>query len=125
MFMTVRSLYQDRHTIDAKTSVLNFRSAETYFTSGKFRYFTCYIFQFQDQCIKIRMLSTPDFHIRQTLFIQLQEMAQSLRFDRIFTLQNRLTGFIFQSVSKGSHGSRRSFNGSFQTENTFFILLFV
>ena len=47
--MTVRSLYQDRHTIDAKTSVLNFRSAETYFTSGKFRYFTCYIFQFQDQ----------------------------------------------------------------------------
>ena len=64
VFVTVSSFHQYRNTVDAKTSVLNFRSTEADFTTGQFGDLALFIFQFEYQCVKMRMLCAPSLYIR-------------------------------------------------------------
>ena len=125
MFVTVRSFHQHRNTIDAETSVLDFRSTETNLASGQFSHLSLCVFQFEHQSIKIRILRVPRFYFRNLLLIESDEVAQSTGFDPDSILQHSFSRSIFQCICNGAGCGRRSFYRHFQIENTLFVFLFI
>ena len=121
MLMTVYPFHQYRHTIDTETTVLYFRSTETDFRPGHLSHFSISVFQFQYQCIQVRMFCTPFFNIRNTFLIKSNQIAQTTGFNRLTTIQYRLSGLILQFIGNGSYSGCRSFYSHIKFENAVFI----
>ena len=64
VFVAVGSFHQYRNTVDAETSVFDFRGTEADFATGQFGDLALFIFQFEYQCVKMRMLCAPSLYIR-------------------------------------------------------------
>ena len=98
VFVPVDAFHQYRNTVDTETTVLYFRSTETYLATGYFGQPARSILQLKKQRIKIGMFCTPCFHCRKLLIRESDEIAQSTRLHRNLFRQYHFTFLIFQRV---------------------------
>ena len=121
MFVTVRPFHQHRNTVNTETSVLDFRSTETDFTTGQFGYFPLCVFQLKHQCVQIRIFGTPRFYIRNLLLFKCYKITQSTGFDIDSILQNGFAEGILQCISNRACRRRRTFYRHFKSEKSVFV----